>query len=103
VVKEEHVAGPASAQTLQQLDVSFLEESLKTTTLEKAHRIVKVVAPPPPILAVHNNEWGTVFYIRIDQGGSFHMYPNVGGPFQSLQEAQNAIDRFLHDRRDPTM
>ncbi|KQJ99386.1 uncharacterized protein LOC100835952 isoform X2 [Brachypodium distachyon] len=31
------------------------------------------------------------------------MYPDVGGPFQSLQEAQSVIDGHLEDRRVPKM
>ena len=91
------MAGPASAK----MDSLFLQESLETTTLEGARRTIKV--PPPPILAVHHSDWGMEFYIRNDRLGSLHTYPRVGGPFQSLQEAQKAIDRFLHGRRDPTM
>ena len=86
------MAGSAS----EKRDVPFLEESLKTT-LEK-------VAPPSPIWALQRRDWGMVFYIRVDRGRLyFHTYPHVGGPFQSLQDAQNAIDHFLHDREDPTM
>jgi hypothetical protein len=98
---EEHVVGPASPETLQVLDISFLEESLETTTLERDHGTVKV--PPPPILGVNCNDWGISFYIRTDRGGSLHTYPHVGGPFKSLQEAQKAIDTFLHGHRDPAM
>ncbi|KAG0518737.1 hypothetical protein BDA96_09G202800 [Sorghum bicolor] len=40
-----------------------------------------------------------VFYIRMDRGGSFCMYPNLGGPFQSIDEADDAIDRYLDELR----
>ncbi|XP_024314357.1 uncharacterized protein LOC100837750 [Brachypodium distachyon] len=49
------------------------------------------------------NDWGLRFYIRVDLQGSFHTYPDLDGPFQSLQEAQNAIDRHLDARRVPKM
>lgn len=34
--------------------------------------------------------------MRIDHSKSFHTYPDVGGPFESLQAAENAIDCHLH-------
>jgi hypothetical protein len=43
------------------------------------------------------------FYIRVDLGGSFHTYPDVGGPFQSIEQAEKAIDQYLHVRRVPKM
>jgi len=45
-------------------------------------------------------DWGLTFYIRVDSGGDFHPYPHLGGPFQSLQEANIAIDCHLDDRKD---
>jgi hypothetical protein len=33
-------------------------------------------------------------FVRVDKGGFFHTYPDCGGPFQSLQEAQQAIDSY---------
>ncbi|RCV20059.1 hypothetical protein SETIT_4G025900v2 [Setaria italica] len=36
-----------------------------------------------------------VFYIRIDRRGTFWMYPNLGGPFQSIDETEKAINSFL--------
>lgn len=97
-VEEDNAVGSAS----ENRDVSFSEESLETTTLEGSRRTLKV-APPLPILAVHCHDWGIVFYIRTDRGRSVHTYPHVGGPFKSQQEAQKAIDTFLHARQDPTM
>jgi len=44
-----------------------------------------------------------MFYIRKDRWGSFHTYPRVGGPFRSLQEAENAINCYLLERQDPNM
>ncbi|PNT73320.1 uncharacterized protein LOC104582914 isoform X1 [Brachypodium distachyon] len=55
------------------------------------------------IFAKLRSDWGTEFYIRVDREGLFHTYPDVGGPFQSTEQAENAIDRYLHGRRDPSM
>ena len=57
----------------------------------------------PPFLCRKQYEWGIDFYIRIDNAGYYHAYPYVGGPFQNLQETEHAIERYLHDRRDPKM
>ena len=32
------------------------------------------------------------YFLRVDKDGCFHTYPDRGGPFQSLQQAQEAID-----------
>jgi hypothetical protein len=48
-------------------------------------------------------DWGYMYYIRVDCGESFHTYPHTGGPFQSLEEAESAMDRFFHERRDPAL
>ncbi|XP_051204894.1 uncharacterized protein [Lolium perenne] len=45
-------------------------------------------------------DWGLTFYIRVDREGDFHTYPHLGGPFQSLQEANIAIDCHLDDCKD---
>jgi hypothetical protein len=55
------------------------------------------------ILARLEFEWGRTIYIRQDLQGTFHTYPHLGGPYQSLQEADQAIDRHLHDLLDPKM
>lgn len=56
-----------------------------------------------PIYTLPSNDWGIMFYIRMDHSGSFHTYPRVGGPFQSLQEAQDGIECYLIEREDPKM
>nr|CAB3450044.1 unnamed protein product [Digitaria exilis] len=48
-------------------------------------------------------DWGYTYYIRLDHQGSFHTYPDLGGPYQSLKEAHKAIDRHLDEVRDPKM
>jgi hypothetical protein len=40
-------------------------------------------------------DWYFRFFIRMDRGGAFHMYPDLGGPFHSLKEADVAIHRYL--------
>jgi hypothetical protein len=32
------------------------------------------------------------YFVRVDKRGLFHTYPDRGGPFHTLQEAQEAID-----------
>lgn len=44
-----------------------------------------------------------LYYIRVDHGGSFHTYPYAGGPFQSLDEADKAMDRYFLEHRDPKL
>nr|CAB3487560.1 unnamed protein product [Digitaria exilis] len=49
-------------------------------------------------------KWGGyTYFIRLDREGSFHTYPDVGGQYQSLKEAQMAIDRHLEERTHPKM
>lgn len=79
---EKSVGGPASGQTLHQ-------------NLHDAQR--------DTIWIWEQHDWGLTFYTRIDLRGYFCTYPKVGGPFNSLEEASNAIDRYLHDRQDPMM
>ncbi|XP_037404346.1 uncharacterized protein LOC119267123 [Triticum dicoccoides] len=60
-------------------------------------------SPMSPILSHIRHDWGLEYYIRVDHQGSFHTYPDIGGPFQSLQQAKNAIDQHLHGRRHTSM
>lgn len=57
----------------------------------------------PPILARKPAGWNHQFFIRVDLGGSFHTYPELGGPFRSLEEAKKAILCRLDKLRDPKM
>lgn len=82
MLSEKSVGGPASGQTLHQ-------------NLHDAQR--------DTIWVREQHDWGLTFYTRIDLRGYFCTYPKVGGPFNSLEEASNAIDRYLHDRQDPMM
>jgi hypothetical protein len=51
------------------------------------------------ILSRSPPNWYEVFYIRMGRGGSFYMYPDLGGPFQCIDEADNAISRYLDERQ----
>jgi hypothetical protein len=73
---------PASGQTLHQ---NFHDTQRNTIWVQEQH------------------DWGITFYTRIDLQGYFQTYPQVGGPFRSLEEVSDAIDRYLHDRQDPMM
>lgn len=106
------VADPASALTLQQADASSPEMSLHAMSSEglitEIHNATD--ASPlstslleSPILSRTPHNWYHTFYIRKDQGGRFHMYPDVGGPFHTLEEAEAAISRHLNERQLPAM
>ena len=74
--------------------------------MEGAHCTIQVPTESgcgQSIFTLRSDDWGIMFYIRMDRGGSFHTYPSVGGPFQSLQEAQNGIHSYLLERQDPNM
>ncbi|XP_022681451.1 uncharacterized protein LOC101773089 isoform X3 [Setaria italica] len=51
------------------------------------------------ILIRHPPDCFQTFYIRMDRRGSFCTYPDVGGPFHSVHEADDAIKRFLDELR----
>lgn len=99
-------------------DVSPLKEEAldDTATLEESSSSLQVDAvshdniggrlspgPGPLITSRRPCGWPKTFIIRTDREGSVHMYPPIGGPFQSLQEADDAIVRHLDDLRDKTV
>ncbi|CAN6191510.1 unnamed protein product [Urochloa humidicola] len=47
------------------------------------------------ILIRHPPDSFKTFYIRMDRKGFFWTYPHVGGPFHSVDEADDAFERFL--------
>uniref|UniRef100_A0A453GHF1 DUF3615 domain-containing protein n=1 Tax=Aegilops tauschii subsp. strangulata TaxID=200361 RepID=A0A453GHF1_AEGTS len=101
---QEHAAESASGQTPQQPDASSSNSLVDVTTLKG----LSITATSPSsrrdtIWVRYQCDWGLTFYTRIDLRGYFHTYPHVGGPFQSLDQVNNAIDRYLHDRRDTIM
>ncbi|XP_066371726.1 uncharacterized protein [Miscanthus floridulus] len=105
---EKFVAGAAdstSILTLQEPDVSSSDEYLDSSSEELITASPRTVplntiddSPPtlgPNILIYYPANSFEVFYIRIDRTGSIWIYPNVGGPFQSIDETENAIISFL--------
>uniref|UniRef100_A0ACD5VKI9 Uncharacterized protein n=1 Tax=Avena sativa TaxID=4498 RepID=A0ACD5VKI9_AVESA len=91
---------------LQQPGESSSKGLLSTTMSDATSWICpqeEAVTPASPILARLQREWCMEFYIRVDRGGSFHTYPDVGGPFQSIEQADKAIDQYLQARRVPKM
>jgi hypothetical protein len=57
----------------------------------------------PPISARKPTGWNHQFFIRVDLDQVFHTYPKLGGPFQSLEEAEMAIFLRLDELQDPKM
>uniref|UniRef100_A0A0E0L7H1 DUF3615 domain-containing protein n=1 Tax=Oryza punctata TaxID=4537 RepID=A0A0E0L7H1_ORYPU len=122
-------AEPSSAQALRKPDVSFSVGLLSNTASKEpitAHtssssspqqtvqpddtdtstpsQCCLWSSPGSSILVRRPRGWYFVFYIRMDPGGCFHMYPDVGcGPYQSLSEVDDAINQHLHDLRIPEM
>nr|XP_051229042.1 uncharacterized protein LOC127346823 [Lolium perenne] len=105
------VAEPACGQKLKQHDLSSVKDLLNTSTLELSTTSTSSMQMPTqpwrclsssPIWALPRLSRGIIFYIRIDLNESYHTYPDVGGPFQSLQAAHNAIDRYLQEQQAPT-
>ncbi|KAM0835712.1 hypothetical protein ACQ4PT_062770 [Festuca glaucescens] len=96
----------ASAQSLQEQGPSFIATSSSSLHPETAAHDTTDVSPTSrhsstgsTFWAWLRQDWGLKFFIRVDIEGSFHTYPPVGGPFQSLQEAEDAIDRHLQSRQ----
>ncbi|KAM3271468.1 hypothetical protein ACQJBY_041951 [Aegilops geniculata] len=66
---------------------------------EDTEQAVRIEAPPspnhfPPVSALMPRGLLIKYFLRVDAGGLFHTYPHRGGPFKSLQEAQDAIDSY---------
>ena len=111
------VAESTSAITLLEPDVSSPKELLGTTSSEVSitdspqsvqHNATHCSLPSASsfvskILARYPRNWYQVFYIRMDRGGYFCMYPNLGGPFRSIYEADDAIERYLDELRHKAM
>ncbi|WVZ82724.1 hypothetical protein U9M48_029955, partial [Paspalum notatum var. saurae] len=101
----------ASAQPLQKPDLSSLEEFLDTTSEESMtsgpqtgpHNTNANSATSPfslgsMIFIRSPANWYEVFYVRVDRGGSFYMYPDhLGGPFVSMDDVDTAIDRYISE------
>ncbi|TVU12865.1 hypothetical protein EJB05_46530, partial [Eragrostis curvula] len=100
-------AESASALTLQEPGVSSSEEILRTRSLEESIATGPWTLPKTPLTAalrcqLHllGRKFGSGIVricIRMDLGGAFWMYPDLGGPFQSLKEAEYAINHYLEE------
>ncbi|KAM0927362.1 hypothetical protein ACQ4PT_002832 [Festuca glaucescens] len=115
------MAEPASAQTLEKLDALALRDLLHTTGMEESFITAASSSSPQettevsmptsagrclwssPIWKRRHFEWAITFYTIKDHIGYFRTFPHVGGPFQSRDEANRAIDRYLTDQTDLTM
>ncbi|XBH86930.1 hypothetical protein VPH35_074503 [Triticum aestivum] len=92
-------------------DVTPLQEPNNTNTSStstKAEAVTHGISPTsrqssPPVFARYHSGWHIQFFIRIYVTGSFHTYPRLGGPFQSLHKAEKAIIYHLDDMRSPIM
>ncbi|KAM0842635.1 hypothetical protein ACQ4PT_058243 [Festuca glaucescens] len=108
---EEHLSKPTSAQTVQKLDAISVRDFLGDTAMEESFITAESSPSPPdtvieassPIWKQRDFEWAITFYTIKDLRGYFRTHPHVGGPFQSLDEAKRAIDRYLTYHTDLTM
>ncbi|WVZ72623.1 LOW QUALITY PROTEIN: hypothetical protein U9M48_021051, partial [Paspalum notatum var. saurae] len=79
--------------------------SIAATSLSGLQSQDTIHVAPPSFSVVSRSRlvsgWGQIFYIRLDLQGYFHTYPGLDGPYRSLQEADEAIDRHLDKLRDP--
>ncbi|CAN6172339.1 unnamed protein product [Urochloa humidicola] len=94
---EEHLS------SLKELLDTLLEESVAASPRTVPHDTSSSPTPASAlgstILSRSPPNWYEVFYIRMDHGGSFHMYPDLGGPFLCIDEANIAINRYLDELR----
>ncbi|CAD6258506.1 unnamed protein product [Miscanthus lutarioriparius] len=103
---KEHEAKLASAQTLLEASSSLPASQAEALPQVSQLSVSGHCLSSPPVSRIWERlrrDWGRRFYIRLDLQGYFHTNPDVGGPFQNLEETDKAIDRYLEDRRDPKM
>ncbi|CAL5045547.1 unnamed protein product [Urochloa decumbens] len=60
-------------------------------------------SPSSKILFLRRPKWHQVYFIRTDRSGQFRMYPDLGGPFQSLDQADSAITQHLARLERPSV
>ncbi|TVU12739.1 hypothetical protein EJB05_46395, partial [Eragrostis curvula] len=99
-------AESSSAPALQYMDVSSSDDD--ATPSEGAMSAIRRAPPSesslmPKILERSPKNWHQVYFIRMDRSGCFRMYPDLGGPFQSVDEADGAISRHLDELRGRAM
>ncbi|RLM54570.1 hypothetical protein C2845_PM10G01760 [Panicum miliaceum] len=103
------VAESASALTLQEPDVSSSGVLLDYTSSEEPttdsddDSAQSASSLGSKILLRRLPKWYQVYFIRIDRSGYFRMYPALGGPFQSLDQADSAINHHLAKLERPSM
>ncbi|CAN6202687.1 unnamed protein product [Urochloa humidicola] len=94
---EEHLS------SLKELLDTLLEDSMAASRRTVPHDTSSSPTPASSlgssILSRSPPNWYEVFYIRMDHGGSFYMYPDLGGPFPCIDEADIAINRYLDELR----
>lgn len=109
---------PESAQALQEPDVLSVGELLGAIALKEPIISSPSSSPqavpednidavpsgcclsssPGSVIWVHKPPEGRrgSYHIRMDRSGLFHTYPDMGGPFLSLNEAQDAFTSHLN-------
>ncbi|KAL6861572.1 hypothetical protein ACP4OV_017272 [Aristida adscensionis] len=86
------------------LDDTSSEESVTTSPRTVQHRNIDGSWPSSSslgsnILIRRPQNWYQNYHIRMNCFGSFSMYPDLGGPFQSIDEAEGSINRHLDGLR----
>ncbi|KAG2609204.1 hypothetical protein PVAP13_4KG007100, partial [Panicum virgatum] len=99
----------ASSLTLQEPNVSSSWVLLDYTSSEESTTDSDDDSPQSAsslgskILFRRPPKWYQVYFIRTDRLGYFRMYPDLGGPFQSLDQADSAINHHLAKLERPSM
>ncbi|KAL6652926.1 hypothetical protein ACP70R_011851 [Stipagrostis hirtigluma subsp. patula] len=102
----------ASTKTMQEEDITsskeFLDNSSSedsgTTSTQTALQSTSDDSPPSAsslgskILVRRPRSWYQSYHIRMNRCGTFSMYPDLGGPFQSIDEAGTAINCHIEQR-----
>lgn len=99
------IAESTSALSLQEPEVSSSEVLLGYISSEEfvtdsddstdGEESVDDLSLGSKILILDPPKWYQVYFIRTDSSGLFHMHPDLGGPFQSLDQAECAISHHL--------
>ncbi|TVU12746.1 hypothetical protein EJB05_46402 [Eragrostis curvula] len=97
-------AKSASALASQDSDISSLEELVDKATWNPTCTVPhsttdcspsSSLSLGSPIFVRKPSNWYQTYFISMDRSGCFHSFPHVGGPFQSLQEADDAINHHV--------
>ncbi|XP_022681616.1 uncharacterized protein LOC101753518 [Setaria italica] len=92
--------------TSARFDQSSMEELDHTKDLSE--KLVAGVAESASALTLQEPDasssggWYQVYFIRTDRSGYFRMYPDLGGPFQSLDQVDCAINHHLAKLQHPS-